>query len=212
MTRTTLEFGEKHYLNGTVQTHGGEARGVLRVEAHRHDVVHVSLEFLSIAFAHKNYAHQGEVVVPVPHLDQHVVAARQNVGERLVHVQSADEVVVRHPLLHLFVNREEDAHLLSRVVVVHAHFHVVTAKHDPLLPGNEAAATDGLIAGLEVVPDFLLLRVENDRLSREEAEKRPGLGGVVIDALHAVALLQILKLGCERRGRRRHLNVDILRK
>ena len=160
MTRTTLEFGEKHYLDGTVQTHGGEARGVLRVEAHRHDVVHVSLEFLSIAFAHKNYAHQGEVVVPVPHLDQHVVAS----------------------------------------------------KHDPLLPGNEAAATDGLIAGLEVVPDFLLLRVENDRLSREEAEKRPGLGGVVIDALYAVALLQILKLGCERRGRRRHLNVDILRK
>ena len=160
--------------------------------------------------AQGEYAHQGKIVVPVPHLDQHVVATGQNVGERLVHVQPADEIVVRHPLLHLAVNRSKDAHLLSRVVVVHAHLQVVASEHDPLLPGDEATATDGLIAGLEVVPDFLLVCVENDRLSREEAEKHPGLGGVVVDALHAVTLLQELKLGRETRGRRRHLNVDIL--
>lgn len=189
MTRTTMERGGRKYFNGTVQTHGGETRGVLRIEAHCHDVVYVAFKLLPIQSLSRKYAHQGKIVVPIPHLDQHIISTRQDIGERFVHIQSTDKIIVRHPLLHLPVNRRSSTCFLARIVVVHTYLHIVTPKYDPLLSGNESTATDGLISRFEVVSNFLLLDVKNDRLSREKAEKHPGLGRVVIDALHAITLL-----------------------
>ena len=62
--------------DGAVERNGREVVAVLGIELHSHDVVGVALETLRSERRLNTYAHHLEIVVPIPHLDQHVVSAR----------------------------------------------------------------------------------------------------------------------------------------
>lgn len=62
--------------DGAVERNGREVVAVLGIELHCHDVVGVALETLRSESRLNTYAHHLEIVVPIPHLDQHVVSAR----------------------------------------------------------------------------------------------------------------------------------------
>lgn len=62
--------------DGAVERNGREVVAVLGIELHSHDVVGVALETLRSERRLNTYAHHLEIVVPIPHLYQHVVSAR----------------------------------------------------------------------------------------------------------------------------------------
>ena len=106
-------------LDGAVQGRAGKGVGVLGVDRNLHHVVVVPLEDLDVLPA----------AVPVPQLDEHVVRGREDVRQRRVDGDRPDVVGVR-------LKRR---HLLVRVVVEHAHLHVVRTRHDPVLAGDKLA-------------------------------------------------------------------------
>ena len=106
MDQTCVVRRARRYLDAAVQTHGGEAAVVFGVELHGHDDVHMAFVSLRVRETVQTDADKTEVVIPIPQLDEHVVSARQNEGERLVDIDSADVVVVRLPLLHLHLRKK----------------------------------------------------------------------------------------------------------
>ena len=72
-------------LDRVVERGTGEGVGVLGVEDHLHDVVGVPLKHLGA----------GPALLPVPQLDEHVIAAREQEGLRGVHGHGPDVVRVR---------------------------------------------------------------------------------------------------------------------
>ena len=105
-------------------------------------------------------------------------------------IDSANVVVMRLPFLHLRLMKRSDEYLFSCVVVVDADFQVVASKDNPLLSRDELPATNGKISRLEVVADFLFVEVIHNHFSRKHAQQSPGLDGMEVNALDAVALLQ----------------------
>lgn len=62
--------------DGAVERNGRKVVVVLGIEFDCHDIVGMALEALRSESIVKTYTHHLEIVVPIPHLDQHVVAAR----------------------------------------------------------------------------------------------------------------------------------------
>ena len=187
---TSVVREAKRYLDAAVQTHRGEAAVVFGVELHGHDDVHMTFVSLGVRGERLSDADKTEVVVPIPQLDQHIVSARQNVGERFVDIDSTNVVVMRLPFFHLKLMTENSDYFFSCVVVVDTDFQVVASKDDPLLSRDELAAANGKISRLKVIANFLLFEVVNDHFSREHAQQSPGLDGMEVNAFYTVALLQ----------------------
>lgn len=119
-----------------------EAAVVFGVELHGHDDVHMTFVSLGVRGERLSDADKTEVVVPIPQLDQHIVSARQNVGERFVDIDSTNVVVMRLPFFHLKLMTENSDYFFSCVVVVDTDFQVVASKDDPLLSRDELAAAN----------------------------------------------------------------------
>ena len=109
-----------------------------------------------------------------------------------MNIHSADEIIVCFPLLHLDIRTAtvKEIYLLSRIIIIHSNIHVITAENNPLFSGNEFAATHRLVSRLEVVSNFLLLKIKYNRFSGEKTEKNPWLGWMIIDTLYAITLLK----------------------
>ena len=109
-----------------------------------------------------------------------------------MNIHATNEIIVCFPLLHLNKIREfgKETYLLTCIVIVHSNIHVITAENNPLLSGDEFAATYGLVARLEVISDFLLLKIKYNRFSGEKAKKNPWFSWVIINTLYTVTLLK----------------------
>ena len=90
--------------------------------------------------------------------------------------------------------RLESGDLLAGVVVVDAQLKVIAATHDPILPGNEAAGSDGNIGELEGLDDLLGVEGPDIDMSGVESGKNPVLGRVEIYALDSLAASEELPL------------------
>ena len=85
------------------------------------------------------YLNTPPLLVPIPCLDCHVIASRQDDARRRVDCQASDVVRVRFKGRNLFV----------RVVVEDPKLEVITTGDEPVLAGNEANATDRDLSDLE---------------------------------------------------------------
>ena len=109
-----------------------------------------------------------------------------------MNIHATNEIIMCFPLLHLDRIREfvKETYLLTCIVIIHSNIHVITAKNNPLLSGNEFAAAHGLVARLEVISNLLLFKIKYNRFSGEKTEKNPWLGWVIINTLYTVTLLK----------------------
>mmetsp|Transcript_46336 Transcript_46336/g.148398 ORF Transcript_46336/g.148398 Transcript_46336/m.148398 type:complete len:371 (-) Transcript_46336:1547-2659(-) len=154
------------HLDGAVQGCRGEGVGVLGVEAHLHDVVGVPLEHLGAL----------PILAPVPELDEHVIGGRQEVGHGGVHRHAPDVVGVRLKGLDL----------VHGVVVEHADEHIISATHNPLLPGHKLGRADGQIRHLERLDERRVVVVPDVDVSVVKVGENPWLGRMDIHALDAI--------------------------
>ena len=153
-------------FHGLVQRCAGECVRVLGVERYHHDVVSVAFERLRV----------GPLLVPIPHLDQHVVGRRQKDRERRVNRDGADVVGVRLEALDL----------LHCVVVHHGAMHVVRTGHHPLLAHHELRRAHREIGDLELLDHVLRVVVPDVHLPVVQRRQHPWLRRVHIHALYTV--------------------------
>ena len=116
------------------------------------------------------------LLVPIPCLDCHVIASRQDDARRRVDSQASDVVRVRFEGRNLFV----------RVVVEDAELEVVGAGDEPVLAGDEADAADRYfcdLEGLDQRAGFVVVDVDRAIV---ETSKNPRLSGMEVDAFNAI--------------------------
>ena len=165
------------HLDAAVERSRCERVRVLGVEGDHHDVVAVALVRMGVR----------ESLVPVPHLDGHVVRRREH--QRLVRVNGDAPDVVRVCL--------EGLDLLHRVVVVHADLIVVGARDDPLLARHEFGRAHRLVRHLEGLDQALRAVVPQEDVPIVHAREHPRLIGVDVDVLDAVGARGELALDVE---------------
>ena len=85
------------------------------------------------------YLNTPPLLVPIPCLDCHVIASRQDDARRRVDCQASDVVRVRFEGRNLFV----------RVIVEDAKLEVVGARDEPVLARNKADASHRNLCDLE---------------------------------------------------------------
>ena len=128
-------------------------------------------------------------MLPIPHLDQHVITTSQNIGKCLVNVDSTNEIIVGLPLSNLRMETHQNTYFVSSVIVIYAHIQVVTPKDHPLLSSNKTATTYRLIARFKVVTNFLLFCIIHYHFSRKKTQENPRLSRVIIDTFYAITFL-----------------------
>ena len=116
------------------------------------------------------------LLVPVPSLDRHVVASREDNAERWVNRETSN--IVRMCL--------EGSDLLVRVVIEDAKLEVVGASNEPVLPRNEAHTTNRNLCDFERFHDCAGFVIVNIDAAIVEACDEPGFSRVEVDGLDAI--------------------------
>ena len=147
----------------------------------------------------KTHSHQLPVLLPVPQLDCHIVAAGEDQRLRRMDVDAANIVGVGIELGHLGSTGRREVHFLRCVVVVDSDFEIIAANDDPLLSLHESAGTDRTGRGIPLTDHVPCVVIPYVHLSREEGSQDPRLCRVHVDALHSVGVVheQFLKMGRE---------------
>jgi hypothetical protein len=132
-----------------------------------------------------DYLDVAPLLVPVPGLDGHVIAAGEDDRGGGVDGEASDVVWMGLEGDNLFVG----------VVVEDAELVVVGAGDEPVFAGDEADAADGDVGDLEGLDDGAGVEVVDVDGAVVEAGEQPGLGRVEVDALDAVRTGKELALG-----------------
>ena len=154
------------HLDGAVKTRRDECVGILGVEGEIHDVVSVSLVRLDIL----------PPLFPIPSLDRHIVAARQNDARGWMHGKTSN--IVRMGF--------EGRHLFMGVVVEDAQLEVVRAGDEPVLARNKFDTAHWDLRDLERFDDGASLVVVDVDGAIVQPSEQPWFCWVEIDAFHAV--------------------------